>query len=277
MKISLVKSVVFTVVVAVIVSVATYFLSHQNPKLALEKITNQIDTTTHNQVTVLRHFKATANLEGFVVQSKGKMPQVGILYADRAGRYLVSGAVITADGKNLAEKDYAKYVQPHAAVKAFKTIANTAWIEQGKADAPHKLYAVIDPNCIFCHRFYQAIEPMIKSGQIAVRWIVIGLIKPSSAAKARAIFAANEPLAALAENEAKFKESIEEGGIKPLTTANMIADGKLARNMTFARANAIAQTPTLYFKTKAGVLSMDRGAQSGDALKKFVANLSSNF
>lgn len=232
---------------------------------------------TKNQAVILQHFPAIGDIEGFVVTTNPPSDKKGILYVDNQGRFLVDGTLVDANGNDLMQKDYYQYIQPKNANTAYQTIAQTAYIQQGSDSASHKLYAVIDPNCIFCHKGFEALQSKISSGQLAVRWIVIGLIKPDSKAKALAILAASDPLAALQQNETAFNEQQEEGGITPLANASDAIMAKLNANMQFASANQVMQTPTFFYKDASGNMKIEAGMPQGAALDAFINKLSSQF
>ncbi len=77
------------------------------------------------------------------------------------------------------------------------------------------LYVFADPNCIFCYRFYKMAEPLVSSGRLQLRWVMVAFLQSSSAAKAAAILSASDPRAALHQDEDRFDVTHESGGIAP--------------------------------------------------------------
>lgn len=252
--------IILSIVLIVLSAVVTSFVLEAGPsKDNAKQAEAVIMKLSHNTVTITKTFPSIGNLQGFLVSSKQGHGQTGILYYNTRYHYLISGQIIQKNGQNLAEQDYGKYVEPKAAVTALKMAPQTAWIQQGKVSAPKHLYVVVDPNCIFCHRLYDKLQPMIKDGKLAVRWIVVGMIKPSSRAKAEAILGATNPVQALAINEEKFNEKIEEGGITPAKNPSTVTSGKLMRNMKFVKVNSLMATPVLVYKTTAGIPQVMQG------------------
>ncbi|TNF65978.1 MAG: thiol:disulfide interchange protein DsbG [Gammaproteobacteria bacterium] len=239
-----------------------------NPKKA-EKLVNKV---TYGQAKIIRSFDANDQLYGYVIQSKGG--QEGILYVAKDGSFLFSGSYYNQDGVNQQRIDYEKYIQPKTAIAAFKEAKNTHYIEQGKQNAPHKAYIIADPNCHFCHLLYQSLQPEIQSGNLAVRWILIGAVKPDSAAKTMAIFDSANPLKALEENEHNFNESREEGGIAPDAKPSAQAKAQLDKNMQFMMNNKMYVTPIILYKTVNGLVKMDQGMpqQNTQALVNNLSN-----
>jgi len=76
--------------------------------------------------------------------------------------------------------------------------------------------AFVDPNCLFCHRWFEQEKPLVQKGRVAFRIIPVGALKPSSPIRAAEILSAPDPLALWIKNENGFKSSTETGGI-PLT------------------------------------------------------------
>ncbi|MDD2749515.1 hypothetical protein [Acidithiobacillus thiooxidans] len=76
--------------------------------------------------------------------------------------------------------------------------------------------AFVDPNCLFCHRWFEHEKPLVEKGRVAFRIIPVGALKPSSPIRAAEILSAPDPLALWVKNENGFKASTETGGI-PLT------------------------------------------------------------
>ena len=82
-----------------------------------------------------------------------------------------------------------------------------------------ELTAFMDPNCIWCHRFYEKALPLIHAGKLHLRVVLVGFLKSTSAAKAAAVLMAKHPAQALALDESRFNVVTEEGGIHPASAA----------------------------------------------------------
>ena len=83
----------------------------------------------------------------------------------------------------------------------------------GCKSAPKKLYTLSDPNCPTCHDLYTGLKSYVESGQVAVHWSMIGLVKPNSRNKAWQITDAKCPEKAFIYNEENFDTTTEEGGL----------------------------------------------------------------
>lgn len=99
----------------------------------------------------------------------------------------------------------------------------------GSPKAP-QLVAFLDPNCSVCNRFYDELQPLIKSGKISVRVLMVGLIKHSSPGKAAHIVLPlvdpsthQTPQDLLATSEDKFKKGAAGGHISPVSNPMALA------------------------------------------------------
>lgn len=113
-----------------------------------------------------------------------------------------------------------------------------------------ELTAFMDPNCIWCHRFYEKAMPLVRAGKLHLRVALVGFLKPTSAAKAAAILAARHPAQALAFNESHFNVIAEEGGIRPDYHAPLSIRRAVSDNTQLLAQTGEEATPTLLYYTK---------------------------
>ncbi len=271
------RKVILAIVITAVVCIAgtaSFFWWMTAPKL--NKALSLLNQTTHGGATVLRQFESIGNLEGFVVQSTEPGQSQGIVYADNQGRYLIFGTIIDSTGQNISNQDYQTYIQPASASLAFNYIANVTYIQQGANNAPHQAYILFDPNCVFCHRLFQAVQPAISSGQLAVRWIPVAFLKPTSKGRVYAMLSSQDPLAVMQQNEANFDEQSENGGVPPLTSASTAVEQQLQNNMAFLTETQINSTPTILYKTSDGTAKIANGVDPAK-LEGLIQSFSSIF
>ncbi len=230
-----------------------------------------------SQVNIVKSFPSVANLEGFVVEPLKGPKQQSIVYADKDGRYMMVGTVVDAKGTNLTQSDFNTYIASSQAPKVFAAAQKANWVQDGKDSAPHKMYIMIEPNCSACHMMYKDVAPLIASGQLAVRWILVSFMKKESDGMNAAIMTAKDPGAAIAMDEKNFNMQTETGGIKPLPTVSDDIKAKLKQNMSFMMDNGFVGTPGLIFKTTNGQYQVIRGYLNGAELKKSVDTMSNQF
>ncbi len=248
-------AIVITAIIC-IAGTATFFWWNTAPNV--NNALSLINQVTHGEVTVLHQFSSVDNLEGFVVESTQNQEQT-IIYADNQGRYLIIGNVVGSDGESISTQDYQTYIAPQSASLAFNYVGNVTYIQQGANNAPHQAYIVFDPNCIFCHRLFEALQPAITQGQVAVRWIPVAFLKSSSQGRVYAILSSSNPLAMLQQNEVNFNESTEDGGVPPLSSASTTVTQQLQNNMAFLTETEISATPAILYKTANGTAKLVSG------------------
>lgn len=232
------------------------------------KVTDLIKKLTDNQVNVVQTFPAIGNLTGVIIAPKDStQAQESVLYVDNDGRYVISGALITAQGVNQTEVDGKKYIGSKIAQKAFQDIKSTAWIQEGSDKAKHMIYVVADPNCIYCNKFYQATRKDVQDGNLAIRWVWVGFLKPSSKDIAQAIIAAKDPLKAMSDNESTFNNDKEQGGLAPLTTPDKAVTEKFTNNMSFLEKYQFPGTPVIIYADNQGEAQASFGLPTDEQLK----------
>lgn len=237
------------------------------------KVTDLIKKLTDNQVNIVQTFPAVGNLTGVIIAPKDSaQAQQSVLYVDNDGRYVISGALITADGVNQTEVDGKKYIGSKIAQSALKDIKSTAWIQEGSDKAKHMIYVVADPNCIYCNKFYQATRDEVKSGDLAIRWVWVGFLKPSSKDIAQAIIAAKDPIKAMSDNESTFNNQSEQGGLAPLANPDKTVTAKFTNNMKFLEKYQFPGTPVIIYTDNQGEAQASFGLPTNDQLKALLAS-----
>ena len=183
-----------------------------------------IKKLTHNFVQVTNNFDAPGGLIGYVIQPIGKK-RGNIIYTDKTGEYLFSGSIVNASGENITQKETETYVDAKLIDEMYQNLGGLNFFAQGKDSAPHKMYIVFDPNCSICHLVFGAVQPMIDSGNLQVRWIPVGIMQMSSVGKAAAIMMGKDDAAKLAllkQDENNFDMKTESGGVPELKKASPI-------------------------------------------------------
>src|SRR3990167_1678368 len=235
-----------------------------------------ISKLSHGQMTVVKSFKSVGNLEGLVIQPMQGPKQEAIVYVDKDGRYMIPGPLIDASGVNIAQRDFATQITAVQAPQIYADVAKTNWVEDGKVDAPHKAYIVVEPNCSACHMLYNGLKPMIDSGQLQVRWIFVAFMNPQSAGMAAAIMQAKDPGKMISMDEKKFNMQTEMGGIKPVPVSKDRQD-KINQNLDFMSQAGFVGTPGIIFMGTDGKPQIVRGVPQGPAVQDMVNHMSNNF
>ncbi len=95
--------------------------------------------------------------------------------------------------------------------------------------------ALVDPNCLYCHKWFASEKAAVNAGKISFHIIPVAALKPSSVPRAIEIMSSKNPLSLWLQNENGFHTKTESGGIS----------AKLAQNKAMQKIVAV-NTAILY-------------------------------
>ncbi|WP_145960570.1 thioredoxin fold domain-containing protein [Acidiferrobacter sp. SPIII_3] len=147
-------------------------------------------------------------------------------------------------------------------------VRHTTTIREGRHHV--RLYVFFDPNCPYCHDLYEALQPIIRSQGLGVRFVPVGILALSSYGKAAALLEASRPQAAMARMEAGFHGG--RGAIRPRRATAPVARALLYNVRLFEAAGAQG-VPFLVYKTRAGHVHTVTGDPPATALEGIVARI----
>ncbi|MBK0014394.1 thiol:disulfide interchange protein DsbG [Stenotrophomonas sp. S41] len=211
---------------------------------------------------VVSEFDAPGGLRGFAGVVGGQQPAAAYVTSD--GKHVLVGSLFDAEGNDVAAEAVEKLVSAPMSAKLWSKLEASAWVRDGKADAPRIVYTFSDANCPYCHKFWDAARPWVDAGKVQLRHIMVGVIREDSPAKAAAILSARDPSAALLENEHQF----DRGGIKPLPSISRDVAGKLDANQVLMVEMGFQGTPGILFQNAEGSVERRAGLPQGDDLLK---------
>jgi thiol:disulfide interchange protein DsbG len=203
-------------------------------------------------------FSVSHDVRGFAAIAQGQPVAV---YVTSDGQTIV-GTRITPDGQPADEEALMRLVAKPLAKQSWEHLGNTHWIADGKPDANRVVYVFTDPNCPYCHRFWQAARPWVDSGKVQLRHILVGIIKEDSPAKAAAILSASDPAKAFRENE----ENQEHGGVAPLKTIPVEYQKIMATHQAFMGELGFQGTPGIIVLSDQGLLEQYNGMPQASQL-----------
>lgn len=239
-------------------------------EVSLSAAKSLLESVTHGQAKAEKVFPGPGGLTGIEATLQGH-PTVAFATAD--GKYLIAGPVLNTQGEDEA----------HAAMMKLGLIpkpASPAIIAKKAAHADSfvlgtsgpEMTVFVDPDCIFCHKFYEEAKPLIDAGKLRVRYVVVAFLKRSSGPRAAAILGAKDPAIAMAENEKGFDEATEEGGIKPAQNPGTAIISAVENNTKLLSESGEMATPTLIYCDQKGEPTLAHGL-SKENLKDFVAHI----
>jgi thiol:disulfide interchange protein DsbG len=162
------------------------------------------------------------------------------------GKLLIPGPVLNSAGQNLTQAA----MQSHGLVPK-PMPANL--LAKGMLQAPGFLWghkgplvtAFLDPNCIFCHEFWEEAQPLVDAGKLRVKVVPVGFLKPTSLPKAATILMQKDPENAWAANEAGFHVRIEEGATKVSAHLNPKVVRQVEQSTELLARSGEVATPTV--------------------------------
>ncbi|MEJ5907905.1 thiol:disulfide interchange protein DsbG [Pseudomonas kermanshahensis] len=208
-------------------------------------------------------FDAPDGLRGYAAEYQNN----GIaLYLTPDGKHVLVGSLFNEQGQDLSAAPLDKLVYGPMSKEIWAKMEKTAWIADGKADAPRKVYLFSDPNCPYCNMFWEQARPWVESGKVQLRHIMVGIIREDSPAKSAALLAAKDPAKALAEHEKAGKAST----LKPLKKVPEAVQQKLAANMALMEEMGLQATPAIFYQDEQGNLQSQQGAPRPEMLGKIL-------
>ena len=249
-------------------------------KLVTKLMSDKVSVTNTFQVDGLSKY-----LTGIVIQLKDHKNQKAIAFTDPEAKVLFDGNLISANGENLTLKYAKKYLYDKKTLDSMKPtqkldpsvwtkLQKTQSIFQGEKQTKKQLIAILDPNCPYCHEEFIALQPYIKSKKIAVHWVVVGMLKPSSVEKSQAILSSKEPLKALMYNETNFDMEGENGGVnKELFPINKDGINAAKSNLDFYIDQKFTVAPLIIYKNKNGEVILHKGYANKEQLKELIDDI----
>jgi thiol:disulfide interchange protein DsbG len=211
-----------------------------------------IRQVTDRGLKVVSSFKAVDGMTGYVLDSKGSPVTI---YVTRDGEHAFVGTLIDKNGANLSAPKLQELFIDAKNQKAWSRLEDSHWIQDGDPDAETVLYAFVDPNCPYCHRFRTAALPWINAGKVQIRHIVVGVLARDSVAKASTILGSKKPHGALIKNFETFRS----GGIVPVQDASERGTSGVESNNRLMSELGVSATPGIYYKDGNGNVNMRLG------------------
>ncbi|MGB7758058.1 MAG: thiol:disulfide interchange protein DsbG [Salinisphaera sp.] len=210
-------------------------------------------------LTIVKRFDAPGGLTGYAARA-GHTPVA--LYLTPDGHHVIVGTMLDEHGNNLSQKALDAAITKPQQQSAWPQLESATWIADGADSAPRRIYVFTDPNCPYCHRFYEAARPWVKAGKVQLRTILVGILKPSSPGKAAAILSAKHPVAAYRRHEANYRS----GGIKPLGDIPPALSDEITSNNALMGSLGIRGTPGIVTRDAHGKIHIHQGMPQGDTL-----------
>lgn len=209
---------------------------------------------------VVESFKAPGGLTGYIGRYSGKPVE---MYLTPDGDHLVVGTLINAAAEPVASERLNRL--PNTSF-TWDALQESHWVAEGNPKAESIVYVFTDPNCPYCEKFRQAAQPYLAKGNVQLRHILVGILRPSSAEKAAQILMAADPTAAL--TQLARKTSVE--GDKNIPNPDDIPKAihqQVSENTQFMQEHQVFATPTVVYKDSNGSLKQVQGLPGNAVLE----------
>jgi thiol:disulfide interchange protein DsbG len=219
-------------------------------------IPKALEMPLKNGMKIDKSFPVSASLNGWVM-SPAKGGQPSIVYTTADGNFLFAGILVDQNGQNLTAQFSETQIPKPEYGPLFSKLEKSGYVAEGAKNPKQIIYAFMDPNCIFCHLMWKAVQPYEQEG-LQVRWVQVGFLKPDSAGKAAALLESKDAEALLKTNETKYDAPHEEGGIPPVTVSAAM-QAKLKENAQLMQDFGFTGTPAMVYKDKNGKVQAKAG------------------
>lgn len=209
--------------------------------------------------TIGERFDAPDGLSGYTVSFQG---QTLTAYVTANENHVVVGTLLDGEGTNLSEPVLEAAADAPRPEAEWDALEASTWIRDGSENAERVIYAFSDPNCPFCHRFYEQTRSWIEADAVQIRHVMVGVLREDSLPKAATLLAAEDPAAALAAHEAEF----DNGGVTPADQLPAETQQAVQANNQLMAQLGIRGTPSVFYRDEEGAIRLIRGLPRGDQM-----------
>lgn len=194
---------------------------------SLKTLRTAISTASHGDLTAVRILPVPSGaaipdgvtpVEVRSPKLAGKSGTALVWVAQQGGKSIYfPGSAFDTSGTNLAIPLMRDILQTGtlAQVAAAEHAPGFIWATPGHTQDAPNVVLFIDPNCIYCHKEFNQMKPLVDAGKLVVKVVPVAFLKASSMGKAEAILQGGLP--AYLQDENSFDDGTEEGGITPIS------------------------------------------------------------
>ena len=215
-------------------------------------------------------FKSASGLKAYAGVANGNPVA---LYVTPDGKFVMAGTLLNERGEDLDSEAISSTVSKPLGAAEWKQLEDSTWIADGKLSAPRVVYIFTDPNCPYCSKLWADARPWVESGSVQLRHVIVGILTPTSRAKAAALLADKNPSEAFMAYEGlhapETVKSLSGGGrprplgdagLKPLENIPPAIASRLDSNVKLMSTFGLQATPGVVWKDAAGNVQKRAGA-----------------
>lgn len=232
------------------------------PAMAVGAYPDAVQVLVDEGLKVEATFEAPGGLKGFVGRRNGHPVS---LYLMPDGEHVVIGKMVDGFGQDLSASHIRNWLPKPDLTGAWQKLENAAWVSEGPRDAERIVYVFSDPNCGYCVAFREKAQPFLERG-IELRHIMVGVIQPSSLAKAASVLGADNPVEQLEFHDSQFPRDwlASEENVPEELREQVQSNNRLMESLS------IAATPSVIYRDPAGKLHKIVGLPDDSALAEAV-------
>lgn len=180
------------------------------------------------------------------------------IFISNDGKYYVKGELFDAQGNNLSNTQIETHMKKAILDDVWKTLEGSTWIQDGKSDAPRIVYVFSDPNCPYCHKFWQEARPWVESGKVQLRHIQVGVIRDESRAQVATLLMSKNPTAVF--NDININRG--KNRLKPAENIPLEIAEKIDFNQSLMGKYGFFSTPSIAWRDSTGNFRSAQGMPS---------------
>lgn len=232
------------------------------PSMALAVYPDAVQVLIDEGLNVETSFEAPGGLKGFVGRRNGHPVS---LYLMPDGEHVVIGKMVDGFGQDLSADHIRNWLPKPDLSGAWQKLADAAWVSEGPGDARRIVYVFSDANCGYCVAFRKKAQPYLERG-IELRHIMVGIIQPSSLAKAASVLGAEDPVGKLDFHDSQFpRDWLESDENVPRDLRERVQS-----NNRLMESLSVAVTPSVLYKDPGGEIHKIVGLPDDSALSEAV-------
>lgn len=222
-----------------------------------------VQNLTHRGVEIVGKLQTPGGLEAYAAIAQ---QQPLAIYVTPDKQHVIVGTMMDEQGMDVTSTALEQATVGPWTEQTWSALGNSTWVGDGSADAKRVVYMFTDPNCPFCHKFWEQARPWVDGGLVQIRHILVAVLSETSAGKAAAILASADPEKAMHEHESAGANK----GIQPLATIPSKLAATLESNNRLMTDLQIEGTPGIFYFDGDGELQIQRGAPLDEHLEEIL-------
>lgn len=228
-----------------------------------ESLPDPVAALADRGLEIMDTFEAPSGLTGYAATFQGRPMAI---YLTEDGKHAVLGTLIDGQGQDLSASPLERIVSGPQNKDAWNKLESSSWVRDGSDDADVIVYEFTDPNCPYCHKFWQTARPWVEAGKVQIRHVMVGILKEDSMGKAATILASDDP----AETFARAERNYGGDGLQVADDIPREARKQVAENNTLMESLGYYATPTILYRTDGDEVAVKQGLPQGDEIEQIL-------